>query len=146
MNRWDTRSVSEWVEKLNSCSDSRERRAIVTGMEPLLEGLAQTESDILFPVLERYLCFAEWMQEAHAHHSGIRELIQFARVTSDHEKFLDITDELASRLALYLDGRQKILFPRLIQALSRKELADLKRNLGRYWMFNDSLETGQAAA
>ena len=75
---------------------------------------------------------------SHAHHCAIRELIQFAHETADHERILDITDELAARLNQYFDGMHKILYPRLIQALKPTELADLRARLNRYWMFSDS--------
>ena len=138
--------MDTWVERLNSCSDSRERRAIVHRMEPFLEGLAEAENDILFPVLGKYLGFADWMQEARVHQCGIRELIQFVHATQDHEVVLEITDELAARLAQYLDGMHRILYPRLVQALNRSELMELRAKLGPYWIFQEISRSSPAAA
>ena len=137
MSALDRPSISEWIERLSSCSDCRDRRAIVQQMEPLLIDLAQAEQDVLYPVLGKYLGFAEWMQEAHAQHCGIRDLIQYARTTSDPEHILEITDELAARLAQYLNGMRNVLYPRLVQTLNRPELAELKSRLGRYWIFDE---------
>jgi hypothetical protein len=141
----EARNLAKWVEKLKMSSDSRERRVALQKLEPLLEGLAQAETDILFPVLRKFVGFGEWMQEAHAHHMSFRELIQFAHLTMDHEKILDITDELAARIAQYLDGMQKILYPRLNQALNREELEELRVRLDRYWVFPVSSDVQTAA-
>ena len=136
----ESRSFPEWLEKLRTCSNSSERRAVLDRMEPLLEGLARAETDILFPILKRYLGFADWMQQAHIHHGALRELLGYAKKTTDHEHILEITDQIADRLASYLDEARRILYPRLTQALKPPELEILKLQLGRYWLLNELSE------
>ena len=125
----DTRNLSNWVRKLAGTGDSRERRAVLVSLEPILMGMEQLERDILFPVLRRFIGFSEWMQEACAHHGRFRELFERARTTSDHERIIDITDELVRRIATYVDGIERVLQPRLVQALSPIEYSELRAKL-----------------
>ena len=125
----DTRNLWNWVKKLLSTGDSRERRAVLLGLEPLLQSVEQLERDILFPVLHRLVGFSEWMQEACMHHRRFRELIERARGTLDHERIMDITDELGRQIAAYIDGTERILEPRLVQALKPLEYCELRQRL-----------------
>lgn len=134
----EPRFLDEWVEKLRGCGDSRERRAIVHKLEPVLEGWARIENEILFPTLERFLGFSEWIEEARAHQSGLRDLIEHTHVVHDHERILDVTDELGGRILLHLEGIRNILVPRLIQTLKPQELQELRARLGLYWTVIES--------
>jgi hypothetical protein len=123
------------VDILRSSHDSRERRIALEMLEPVLSKLTQTETDLLFPLLQKYVGFSEWIQEAFSHHNRMRELIQIARRTADHERILDLTDELGAAIHGYLERREKILYPRIIQALNRSQLNELRLKLGGNWMF-----------
>ena len=129
----ETWFLEDWVAKLRGCSDSRERRAIVQKLEPLLESWLQVENDVLYPTLQHFLGFTDWIQEARAHQKGLRELLQHARATLDHERILDITDELGNRMTQSLEGIRNVLAPRLVQTLKRSELDALRSRLGFYW-------------
>jgi hypothetical protein len=130
----ETRFLNECVEKLRGCSDSRERRAIVHRIETLFEGWTQVEDEVLFPTLRKFLGFSEWIQEANIHQNGLKNLIQSANLTQDHERILDITDEIGDRVLQYLEGIKNILFPRLIQTLKPAELDELRLRMGPHWM------------
>lgn len=142
----ETRHLANWVETLKVSKDGEQRRAVLQKLAPLLEGLAHAENEILFPVLRRFLCFTDWMQEACAHHMSFRELMKRAHLASEHQRMTEITDELCDRLAQYLDGVERILCPRLVQALNRTELEELRAKLGRFWIFGEIGESIKTAA
>lgn len=133
----EAHQLSEWLEKLDTYNDCHERRTAVQAIEPVLEGLARAEREILYPFLQRFLGFSEWMSEAVHAHTAFRKLIRLALITPENQKLIEVTDELRDHLHKYLVGLRHVLYPRLIQTLNRDELNELRMQLGKFWIFEE---------